>query len=141
MDTERLRNLLIQSLMNTYRLPAINTLTTFLQGEDAVLFCVDRAGIMTPSALSAALKISKGRVTVILNALLDKEYVDLNISSQDRRNVEVNLTEKGKAYFSEKKRKAERYFDLALEKIGVQDARELIRILNEINTGMEDISL
>lgn len=93
---------------------------------------INKGETMSPGELSAIQDISTGRIATTLKTLETKNYIRREIDLNDRRRVEVILTDQGrevsKKLFHEAKTDAENIF----KKIGDEDANEFIRILNKL---------
>ena len=68
---------------------------------------IEAIGIDEPknmSTIARALSVTVGTLTISMNSLVKKGYVDRQRSSEDRRVVYISLSEKGvKAYYHHKK--------------------------------------
>lgn len=78
------------------------------------------------------LSISKAAVSQMLGSLEKKGYINRDIDKNNRRNLIVTLTQKGRELLSHK----EKQFDDKLEKImaglGEDDVKQLISIINRL---------
>lgn len=70
---------------------------TGLSLNDALCLCSIGKDIHEPGALSKQLELSPSRLTRILDTLEKRGYISRRISDTDRRNIWVNLTDKGKS--------------------------------------------
>ena len=128
-----------EALLKILQLDITNVLKQFLEGEVGLLFLLLRMNrSMSPSEISKNLNLSKGRVASLINSLTKKEFIEVNISHEDRRSFDVSLTETGFNYLKEKMNYADLYFDKMLEKLGEEKSNTLIDILNETVTLMEE---
>ena len=74
------------------KVPGIETLFTFLDGEDAILRVLYlNDNIKTPLDLANELHISKGRVAQLVKSLSKKKYIRTKINLLDRRKVEITI--------------------------------------------------
>ncbi len=73
------------------------------------------------------------RVSSILNNLEKKGLIKRNFSTVDRRKVYIYITSKGKQKVSDKVSDTYSLFYNILKKLGENDAKELVRILNRLN--------
>lgn len=100
------------------------------RGETAVLMTLFRAeGPLTPGALGDAAHVSSARVANILRSLEEKGLVTRRHSSGDRRQVEVHLTDDGRAAASATRERRSRTVASYLRALGQEDATELVRIV------------
>jgi len=128
-----LRESLLASLRNIYRLKAFGTLAELLQGEALILQYLKAArgsGPVYPSVLSEQLHLSRSRITGALNSLQRKEFVTLEPSPEDRRRVRVAITEAGCGQIDRQIEQMLAYFDRMLDGLGEQDARTLIALMD-----------
>ncbi len=132
MNKENLKNNLMESLSKVYFMEAFTHLTEFLQGELFVLYFLsqNKDVALSPSIISSKLHMSRPRVTNTLAALRKKGFVSTLDSLEDRRRIQVILTEKGTAYIEKKRENIEEYFNIFLERFSEKDAVELIRLID-----------
>ncbi|MGI6343539.1 MAG: MarR family winged helix-turn-helix transcriptional regulator [Bacillota bacterium] len=135
MDTERLRDELMDALAGMYEKKAIAALAEFLQGELRILVYLSqhRGDGVNPSQLSDRLHVSRSRITAALSALRRKGYVQMEISEADRRRMLVTITPAGAAHLRSKQEQVERYFDHLVEGMGEENVRQLIRLIELSN--------
>ncbi|WP_157047337.1 MarR family winged helix-turn-helix transcriptional regulator [Alkaliphilus metalliredigens] len=69
---------------------------SFTLAQYKVLFLLNRLQVCNMSSLSEAMEVSKGTMTSMLNKLVEEGYVERRGCLEDRRNVYVQLSEKGK---------------------------------------------
>ena len=120
---EHLRNELMQELWRMNKMDIIVHLMEIIEGETAVLGYLARCNgkLVNPSMISEELNISRARTELIV----------MEIDDDDRRKMQVGLTEKGRNFFAEKFDFIVRYLDLYVEVIGEEDIAELIRLLKK----------
>ncbi len=104
------------------------------RSEIGLLGCVYRAETkgkpyLTPSGIGKRLGISRPAVTAVINHALDEEFITRNIDMVDKRRVQIALTDKGRAQFEQIWQQVVGTVDKLLEKLGEQDGRELVRLL------------
>lgn len=74
-----------------------------------------------------------------ISILEKKGLIERKNSTEDRRNVYITLTEKGKEIcVREKEQKQERMVEI-IQRMGTEDARKLIELLNQMFDIMEDL--
>ncbi len=84
------------------------------------------------SALSAALRVSNGNVTGIVERLAAEGLVERRAVEGDRRAAEVRLTEAGQAAFARMAAAHEGWIDDLLEGVGAEEAEALSHRLDTI---------
>lgn len=115
-------------------------LTQPLRGEKFVLHYLTHHanGDVTPSDISCAMNTSTARTAAALNSLEDKGLITRAINKNDRRQIIVQITEKGARYAKEIEmnffKKAVQIFDA----IGEDDAKELVRIIAKIASSYDE---
>lgn len=134
MNTDELKNKLIESLGKIYYMEVFSQLTEFLQGELYVLHFLSRntGKEINPSFLSERLHMTRPRITATLLALKNKGYVETLFSEEDGRRKIVMLTKEGLEFIMNKQTKVENNFDFLVEGLGEKDSRELVRLIDLI---------
>lgn len=84
---------------------------------------------MRPSELASEMGMTKGRISTILNSLEKNEQVFRDIDKNNRRNVIVKITEKGKTRIIEEMKELQEKAINAFEKLGEKDSREFARLV------------
>ncbi|MCC5910419.1 MAG: MarR family transcriptional regulator [Clostridiaceae bacterium] len=105
------------------------TLTQF-----KTLFIINDASSCTMSYLSETMEVSKGTMTCMLNKLVMDGYVERKSCSKDRRNVYVNLTEKGEEKIKEVKEKILLSLVGVVKHLNEEEKQEMYRSLTSLNT-------
>ena len=131
MDRSQLRDGFLRQLWRLNKLDVIAVLREFLEGETAALYylCGRGASGATPSQMSDALDISRARAANILRALRKKGYVEMEVSPDDRRKMDVRCTEAGRRRFKEKYDMLLAGVDRYVELLGEDDIKEFTRLL------------
>lgn len=95
---EKLANLTFNLLANCQekevRLAEIHNLT---QAEFRCLRLFGSDEVMNNKSIAERMKLSPSRLTRIIDGLVEKEYVIREIDNNDRRNMKVSLSNKGKS--------------------------------------------
>lgn len=99
-----------------------------------------REGNFTPLALAEMIGVSKPMIAAHLQALLKKGYVYKEVSLEDKRSFYVRPTEKGKALADEFEARQIEYLKIIESKLGETDFEELIRLLNETQTILDEMN-
>lgn len=114
-----------------------------LQGEGPVLHYIARNGeAVQPGEISQKLNISTARVAATLNSLEKKEMITRQIDTNNRRQILVKITQKGKDSAESHHKTIMNITAEMLELLGEQDAQEYVRItkrLAEILPNCEDL--
>ena len=101
------------------------------------VFCLEiisNLGNPSLSELAKALHITKPSTTVLVNKLVDKEFIVRVQSDEDRRSAHLHLTEKGhriNALHDEAHRKFAAYIEKSLTN---KELENLLMLLNKIGT-------
>lgn len=139
MDSYKLKNQLIEALGKVYYMEAFSQLVEFLQGELYVLYYLATRDEeeTSPSEISEKLHMSRPRTTATLTTLRKKGFVVTKTNELDRRRVEVMITKNGKTHLDKKKDAVNENLDIFIREIGVDEALDLIRIINKAAGLME----
>lgn len=124
------REALLSTLEEIYRLPAFDELAALLHGEARVLqyLALHQGETVFPSGLAQALKLSRPRITAALSSLKRKGFLTLRPSRQDRRMVQVSITEEGLRQIAGQYEAVRAYFDRLLAGLGAEDSLALVRL-------------
>ena len=125
---EKLKN----SLIGIYKLRDIKAIMPLVNGESSLLFLLflSEDHIFSPGEIAQNLKVTKGRVTVMLSSLFDKKLVDLSIYVKDRRKIQVRLTENGRKKIASQVENISIIVDSMINKLGETRAKELTSLLD-----------
>ena len=88
---------------------------------------------MTPSQIADKLGITLAAVTHKINSLEEQGFITRSSSSDDRRLVYVNLSEKGRLMFDQMKKYYNKKINGMVEYLGAKDTKELIRLITKIS--------
>lgn len=141
---DELRKLKDEFLMYLYeisKIKMVSYIATFIQGEDALMLRLLMNGPMTPKELSEDLKITKGRVTAIINKLKYKNYIETKENEKDRRSLIVTLSENGREVFQNKLNIADEYFNNVFTVLGKEDAISLIEQISNLLIKVKEAGL
>ncbi len=98
LTAEKLANLTFNLLANCQekevRLAEIHNLT---QAEFRCLRLFGTDEVMNNKSIAERMKLSPSRLTRIIDGLVEKEYVIREIDNNDRRNMKVSLSNRGKS--------------------------------------------
>lgn len=85
------------------------------------------------TTVAKALHVTTGTLTISVNSLVKKGYVERVRSEEDRRVVMVYLTERGKGAFLHHKHFHEQMIDAVVEQLSEEEKRVLEKALSSIN--------
>lgn len=139
LNIKQLKDQFLEMLQAISKMKIMINLTPFLQGEDALLLHIYLNGPSNPSILSTELKVTKGRITAIINSLAEKEYITLEIDSSDRRRILVGLSSQGNDYLESKLNAADKHFESIFEKIGYENTKTFVDSLNNVITIAKEV--
>lgn len=138
---EKIENEIVALLYEVYLSDAFRSLSELCQGEAMVLvYLNDEKKTVNPAQISKELNISRQRVTSILSTLRKKEYISMDICESDRRRMNVKITQNGAEYISAKIKKGEKYFDILIEKMGIENIMNFVKLLNTAAKCLENLS-
>ncbi len=105
----------------------------FYDGELKLLGCLYYEGEgVTSGMLSTRLKVSTARIARMLNTLEDKGLTIRETDAVDKRKTNVYLSDKGRSYVKTEFQGCLSFLENMFIKLGENDTREYIRILNNI---------
>ena len=84
------------------------------------------------SSMSDCLHISKAAVSQMLGALEKKGFITRETNPDNRREIIVSLTKEGEKRMDEIQRSFDEKTDMLIERFGVEDTKELIRLVNKM---------
>lgn len=123
---EELYNLLAQFLNR----PTNREFMDSVRGEYGVLWTLAKSEeSISAGVLKDKLHVVPGRMTDILTALEAKGFIRREKDANDRRIVNVSLTEQGRREAEIRREQIHEKYGGLFEAIGPQDAEELIRLL------------
>lgn len=132
MNDPNLQDAFMTALNRAYQMEDLNMLSDFWQGSLRVLYQIyqHQDTENNPAALSAAIHVSRSRITSALESLKKKGYVQTQGSPIDGRRVIVTLTREGAAYIEAKQQSARKYLGRLLEGLGDKNITEFTRLIN-----------
>lgn len=95
-------------------------------------------GMMTVTQIANIMEMTTPAASKLLRIIEGKGYIARVLDDKDRRVVYIRLTEKGSALITASKKKAEEKTAKILEKLGEEDARELIRIFGRLRAIVQE---
>jgi DNA-binding MarR family transcriptional regulator len=141
MDYKSLAEELFQIMTRTAKLPFQKKVDDLSHGERRILGYLTFGKNWVPSGdLSDKLDLTTPRVASALNSLAKKGYIERNRDENDKRMVIVSITEAGKSFMMEEYNKLISMMQQTLERLGENDAQELIRIIKRIKEITNEMS-
>lgn len=101
--------------------------TTITPGGMYVLGILKRNGVLSMSDIGKYLSMPKPHVTVIVDRLVEEEYVERHDDPHDRRIVNILITEKGLKDFEEIKRTVSEDLKVRLHSLNSEEQDQLVR--------------
>ncbi len=98
---------------------------------------LSEAESITPSELARALDHDAGALTRLLDRLQEKGYVRRKPRDDDRRVVDVSLTEAGRALWNSIRVTADRVSALAQSNLSAAEQAQLFALLTRVRTTLE----
>lgn len=140
MDYEALAKVMLNRMYLLNKTRPQRNINEGMRGEAFVLqYIIHRGEPVLPSEISGFMKISTARMAVALNSLERKGFITRRIDPSDRRQILVDLTDRGRAFANEKQEHILRHTVQMLEQLGEQDARELVRLTERVAEIMAEI--
>ena len=90
------------------------------------------------SSVAKTLSVTTGTLTIAINSLVKKEYVDRKRSGEDRRVVLVSLTEAGKQAYEQHKHFHEELIASILEQLNPEESKVLVTVLSRMTSFFEE---
>jgi MarR family transcriptional regulator, organic hydroperoxide resistance regulator len=141
MDYKSLAEELFHIMTRTAKLPFQKKVDDLSHGERRILGYLTFGKNGVPSGdLSDKLDLTTPRVASALNSLAKKGYIERNRDENDKRMVIVSITEAGKSFMMEEYNKLISMMQQTLERLGENDAQELIRIIKRIKEITNEMS-
>jgi MarR family transcriptional regulator, organic hydroperoxide resistance regulator len=141
MDYKSLAEELFHIMTRTAKLPFQKKVDDLSHGERRILGYLTFGKNGVPSGdLSDKLDLTTPRVASALNSLAEKGYIERNRDENDKRMVIVSITEAGKSFMMEEYNKLISMMQQTLERLGENDAQELIRIIKRIKEITNEMS-
>ena len=133
MDKQELRDGLMHELWRMNKIDLMLSLREFVEGETAALWYLHSCGAerVSPSQISENLHVSRARAANILRSLREKGYVEMDVSEDDRRKMDVRCTPAGKRCFQEKYDFLLGCIDKYVDVLGEEDILALTRLLQK----------
>lgn len=85
------------------------------------------------TSVARALEVTTGTLTIAVNSLVKKGYVDRVRSEEDRRVVLISLSEKGKKAYLHHRKFHEQMIDVVVEELTEEEQQVLERALTKLS--------
>ena len=98
---------------------------------------IEAIGIDEPknmSTIARALSVTVGTLTISMNSLVKKGYVDRQRSSEDRRVVYISLSEKGVKAYHHHKKFHEQMIESVVKELTEEELEALVKALTKLNS-------
>ena len=109
--------------------------TSITPGGMYVLGSLKRNGILSMSDIGKCLSMPKPHVTVIVDRLIEEEFVERQNDPKDRRIINIILTENGRSFFEEIKESISENLKEKLRMLSEEDQE----IMSFFSTKMKEI--
>lgn len=112
------------------------------RGEDFVLFfLLQKEEVVEPGEISKSLALSTPRVAKILQQLEDKGLVERQINQEDRRKIDVFLTDEGRDVIKQRKNFFVRTIAKIMSHLGEEDTKEYLRITKRLTEIFNELEI
>jgi DNA-binding MarR family transcriptional regulator len=141
---EELHRALKITYINLMRLRRDSSKIAGMKSSEAiVLNAIDRlsklnSSFVKSSELSKELDLSPPTITKLLNDLEKKKYIERNIDLNNRRNIQICLTEKSVSIIEEINKIYDEYFNGLINLYGEEGVKKFIFDLNKMITYTND---
>ena len=85
------------------------------------------------TSVARSLKVTTGTLTIAVNSLVKKGYVERVRSEEDRRVVLISLSEKGKRAYLHHRKFHDQMIDAVVEELTEEEQQVLERVLRKLN--------
>ena len=140
-DLKKLKDEFLMYLYEISKMKMVGYIANFIQGEDALMLRLFLNEQMTPKELSEELKITKGRVTAIVNKLKNKKYINILINENDRRSINIFLSDLGRKTFQTRLDVANEYFIDVFRILGIDDSKNLVYQIENLLKKVKEANL
>ena len=133
MEYESLADELFHIMCQFSKIPCQEQPRNFATGEMAILFYLNSIQDgATAGEICNYLKVTTGRIASALNSLGKKHFIQRMSHADDRRKITVYITSSGREYILQNYEDGLIVTQNALENLGEDDAKELIRIMKKL---------
>lgn len=134
----------IDTFENLSRIERHNqTIMGVKKSEARVLLCVEflhneKKCKVNISEISKNLSITPPSTTEFVKNLINKGYLEKHVSPKDKRFIEITLTDDGKKIVQDLKKYFNSLFSGIIEKLGTEQSKLLIELLDIVNIYFEE---
>jgi len=134
----------IDTFENLSRIERHNqTIMGVKKSEARVLLCVEflhneKKCKVNISEISKNLSITPPSATEFVKNLINKGYLEKHVSPKDKRFIEITLTDDGKKIVQDLKKYFNSLFSGIIEKLGTEQSKLLIELLDIVNIYFEE---
>lgn len=133
-EIKELKQELIEALNILSSEEFIIKFSSTLEGEAAFLLLLNKLdGSASPTEISNHLGITKARVSALSQALIEKELITEERNKNDRRKINLFLTEKGYQVIETRLLNISKSVDNLISRLGNEKTKQLIEIIDEIS--------
>ncbi len=94
---------------------------------------------ITATELCEKIKVRKSQMNQILTALEERGYLIRTRNKQDRRQVDLTLTDDGQRAYATAHSCAREVLDAVVERLGLESTQDVIRIFTLANATVEEV--
>ena len=133
----------IDTFENLSRIERHNqTIMGVKKSEARVLLCIEylhdeKKCKVNISEISKSLSITPPSATEFVKNLINKGYLEKHVSPKDKRFIEITLTDDGKKIVQDLKKYFNSLFSGIIEKLGTEQSKLLIELLDIVNIYFE----
>lgn len=113
---------------------------SLLPGQGKVLECLLECDGLSPKEIARRCAIDKSTITGLLKKLEERQLIYRIGNSEDRRGVQILLTEEGREYAEQAFRIGEEIDALAISNLSAEQKEELMDLLRTVITTFENAS-
>jgi len=134
----------IDTFENLSRIERHNqTIMGVKKSEARVLLCIEflhdeKKCKVNISEISKNLSITPPSATEFVKNLINKGYLEKHVSPKDKRFIEITLTDDGKKIVQDLKKYFNSLFSGIIEKLGTEQSKLLIELLDIVNIYFEE---
>lgn len=110
--------------------PAFSIVTNIFQLDFQIIYFLHNKKNVLPSAIASSLNSTRPNIASNLKILEQKEFITRDTNQKNRRQIFVNLTEKGKKYFEICKLQLSYLFASWFSLLGEDETKHLFKILD-----------
>ena len=133
-EFDRLLNVIAKKLTKHHR---VNLPEGMSPPQFFILRMIAKQGPMTVSQLADMLGVTSGAVTGLTDKLQASGYADRNRSTEDRRGVNISLTEEGKRLVQKMEQQRREVLHTVMGQLSEKKLSNLVDILNDVATILE----